>query len=89
MRSSWIKLFESGFSAGAVEKLLDLAHVNANITVWSYGMEGHAKECVERFFELANTHIDQFCDVSTPCIDDHLFKKEELETVGELSKVCS
>ena len=26
--------------------------------------------------------------VSTPCLDDHHFKKEELETVGEMSKVC-
>ena len=27
--------------------------------------------------------------VSTPCIDDHHFKEEELKSVGELSKVCS
>ena len=27
--------------------------------------------------------------VSTPCIDDHYFKEEELKSVGELSKVCS
>ena len=26
---------------------------------------------------------------STPCLDDHQFKKQELETVGELPKVCS
>ena len=25
----------------------------------------------------------------TPCIDDHHFKKEEMKSVGELSKVCS
>ena len=27
--------------------------------------------------------------VSTPCIDDHHFKEEELKSLGELSKVCS
>ena len=27
--------------------------------------------------------------LSTPCIDDHLFKEEELKSVGELSQVCS
>ena len=27
--------------------------------------------------------------VSSVCLDDHHFKKEELESVGELSKVCS
>ena len=27
--------------------------------------------------------------VSTPCIDDHHFKDEELKSVGELSQVCS
>ena len=27
--------------------------------------------------------------VSTPCIDDHHFKEEELKSVGELSQVCS
>ena len=27
--------------------------------------------------------------VSSPCFDDHQFKQEELESVGDLSKVCS
>ena len=31
----------------------------------------------------------QLHKVSTPCIDDHHFKEEELKSVGELSKVCS
>ena len=33
--------------------------------------------------------MEQLFKVSSPCLDDHLFKKEELESVGELSKVCS
>ena len=51
-------------------------------------MEGHAKKCVERYCELANRTTQQLYKVSTPCIDDHHFKEEELKSVGELSKVC-
>ena len=52
-------------------------------------MEGHAKKCVERYCELANKTTQQLYKVSTPCLDDHQFKEEELGSVGELSKVCS
>ena len=55
-------------------------------------MEGHAKKCVEPYCELANRTTQQLYKVSTPCIDDHHFKEEEeeeLNCVGELSKVCS
>ena len=31
----------------------------------------------------------QLYKVSTPCIDDHHFKEEEMKSVGELSHVCS
>ena len=51
--------------------------------------KGHAKKCVERYCELANRTTQQLYKVSTPCIDDHHFKEEELKSVGELSKVCS
>ena len=61
---------------------------NLSISSWSYDMEGHAKKCVERYCELANK-TTQLYKVSTPCIDDHLFKEEEMKSVGELSKVCS
>ena len=27
--------------------------------------------------------------ITTPCIDDHHFKEEEMKSVGELSQVCS
>ena len=52
-------------------------------------MEGHAKKCVERYCELANKTTQQLYKVSTPCIDDHHFKEEEMKSVGELSKGCS
>ena len=52
-------------------------------------MEGHAKKCVERYCESANRTTQELYKVSTPCIDDHHFKEEELKSVGELSQVCS
>ena len=51
-------------------------------------MEGHAKQCVERYCELANRTTQHLYKVSTPCHDDHHFK-EEMKSVGELSEVCS
>ena len=80
-------MFESRISAGAIEQLP--CSENFRISSWSYDMEGHAKKCVERYFELANKTTQQLYKVSTPCIDDHHFREEELKSVGELSKVCS
>ena len=51
-------------------------------------MEGHAKKCVERYCEVANKTTQQLYKVSTPCIDDHHFKEQEMKSVGELSQVC-
>ena len=47
------------------------------------------RNCVERYCELANKTTQQLYNVSTPCIDDHHFKEEEMKSVGELSQVCS
>ena len=52
-------------------------------------MEGHAKKCVERYRELSIKTTQQLYKVATPCMDDHQFKEEENESVGELSTVCS
>ena len=49
-------------------------------------MEGHAKKCVERYCELANRTTQQLYKVSTPCIDDHHFKEEQLKSVGRIVK---
>ena len=37
--------------------------------------------------ELAKKTTQQLYKGSTPCIDDHHFKEEELKSVGNLSKV--
>ena len=80
-------MFESRISAGRTEKLP--FSENLRISSWLSDMEGHARKCVERYYELANKTTQQLHKVSTPCIDDHHFKEEELKSVGELSKVCS
>ena len=80
-------MYESRISAGATEKLPDSGESNAKAIAWSYDMEGRAETSVERYCELANKNIEQLFKVSTPCIDDHKFKTEEWETVGELSNV--
>ena len=82
-------MFESRISAGATEKLPCSGKPEANISSWSYDMEGHAKKSVERYCELANKTTQQLHKVATPCIDDHQVKEEEKGSVGELSKVCS
>ena len=80
-------MFESRISAEATEKLP--CSENLSISSWSYDMEGHANKCVERYCELADKTTQQLHKVSTPCIDDHHFKEEELKSAEELSKVCS
>ena len=48
-----------------------------NLTQKPFDMEGHAKKCVERYCELAKQKTEQMYKVSTPCLDDHNYKKEE------------
>ena len=62
---------------------------DGKVIPWSSDWADTHKKCVERNCELANNNIEQLCNVSPPCIDDHQFKQDELETVAELSKVCS
>ena len=78
-------MLESRISAGRAEKLP--YYENFRFSSWSYDTEGHAKKCVERYCELANKTTQQLYKVSTPCIDDHHFKEEEMKSVGELSQV--
>ena len=59
---------------------------HAKTVAWSYDMEGHAQNCVERCCELAKKKKEQLYKVANPCLDDHNFKKEELETVRQLNK---
>ena len=80
-------MFESRISAVRIEKLP--FPQNLCISSWSHDMAGHTMKCVERYCELANKTTQQLYKVSTPCIDDHHFKEEEMKSVGEWSHVCS
>ena len=80
-------MFESRISAVGVEKL-PFPQI-LRISSWSYDMVGHAKKCVERYCELANKTTQLLYKVSIPCIDDHHFKEEQTQSVGELSNTCS
>ena len=72
-----------------LEQLKNCEEPHAKTVEWSYDTEGHARKCVERYCELTNKKAEQLYKVSSPCLDDHHFKKEELETGGALSEVCS
>ena len=90
---NYTKMFESKISAGAV-KLPETrvsGKPDANtISAWSCGYGRSCKEmCVQRCCELANKTTQQLHKVATPFLDDHQFKEDEIESVGELSTICS
>ena len=83
------EMFESRISAGATENLAGWEKLHGKTVAWSCDMEGPAQKREERKCELANKRTEQLYKVSSPCFDDHNFKEEELETVGELFDACS
>ena len=85
----YTKMFESRMSARVTEKLPGWQKPHAQTEAWSYDMQGHAQKCVELHCELANKKVEQLYKVLYCCLDDHQFKQGELESVGELSTVCS
>ena len=85
----YTKMFESRVSSGAPEKLPGWEKPHAKTVAWSYDVEGDARKCVDRFCELANKKVEQLHKVSSPCLDGHQVIQEELESVGELTQVCS
>ena len=63
-------------------------HFTQKTVAWSYDMGGDAHDASREIVNWQTTR-QQMYKVSTPCLDDHHFKKEEPGSVGELSKVCS
>ena len=61
---------------------------HAQTAAWSYDMGRHAQNAL-KYCELANEKTKQLDKVSSPCLNDHHLKQEELESVGELAGVCS
>ena len=83
------KVFESRISAGSTGQIPGWEKPHAKTVAWSYDMEGHAGKCAGRYCDLANKTVAQLYKVASLCLDDHQFKQEELESLGELSQVCS
>ena len=79
------------FSAAANEKLPGCEKPHAKTVAWSCDMEGLAqKNALKDIVNWQKKKAYQLYKVATPClVDDHNFKKEELETIWELSDVCS
>ena len=48
----YTKMFESRISAGTPKKLPGWQKPQAHTVAWSYDMEGHAQNCVERYCEI-------------------------------------
>ena len=82
------KMFESQIFAAATEKFLGCEKSHAKTIAWSKDMGGQ-----ERRGKIAKrqiTKVEQLCKNSTPCLDDHQFKKRKNWKRWEhLSKVCS
>ena len=84
------EMFESDISATATEKptrMWETSRKNGRVVL------RHGRTCSKVRREILWTgkwkNTEQLYKVSTPCLDDHNFKKEELEAVGDLSDVCS
>ena len=83
-------MFESLISAGAMEKLPETKATEKpdaeTIFPWSYDMEGHAKKCVVRCFELANKTTQEVHKVATPCIDAINSRKKKWDLLENCHK---
>ena len=55
---------------------------------WSSDMHGHAEKCVGRGCELAHKSVGHLSRVSTPCLYDHQFTKDDFDIVGKVADVC-
>ena len=82
-------MFESRVSAGATEKSPRWDEPRAKTSAWSYDMEGRARQCVERYCELANKKTEQLYKVSHVCLDDHQIKTKKRKIKMNCQKFAS
>ena len=71
-------MYESRISAEAKEKLPIRASGKLDaeiVSSWFCDMEGHAKNCVEKYCEHVNKTTQQLFKAATLCMDDHQFKE--------------
>ena len=74
-------MFESRISAGATEKLPGWENLTQKTVAWSYDVKGHDRKCQAGYQKRSS-----YTKFQVLALDDHQFKKEELESAGELSK---
>ena len=84
----YTKMFESRTSAGETEKLPGVGKAPRKTVAWSCNMEGHDRKCVE-WYCWQTEQVEQIYKVSSPCLDDHQFKQEELESVEIITSVLT
>ena len=51
------------------------AAIPQHIKAWQYDMQGHVKQTVDRYCELAGVTTDTLKEVATPNLDDHMLQK--------------
>ena len=84
-------------AAVAIEKIMNVKTISTqpyqklakDTKAWSYDMEGHALQCVERYCELAGKELGKLKQYDTPCIDDHQLKPEDFELKGQVSETAA
>ena len=81
-------MFESRISDGAKEKLFIRASVQKQYLLGLVTWKSMQKNVWKDIANFRKT-TQQLYTVAPPCMDDHQFKEEENESVGELSTVCS
>ena len=80
------KKFQSRIFAGATDKVPGWEKLHAKTVAWSYDMEGNAQKCVEGYCELANKTTEQLYKVRSPCMDDHLLSKRNMNQLENCHK---
>ena len=83
------KMFEPRISATVTENYQSERNLTQKLSRGFTAWTDVRTKCVERNCGRVNKKTEQSYTVSTLCLVDHNFKKEELETVGALSDVCS
>ena len=64
-------------------------HPCPKLKAWQYDMQGHARQCVEKYLELSGKTEASLKAVGTPCLDDHMFLEQDFTTKGDLSPVAA
>ena len=84
------EMFESRISAGQLKitRMGKTSRKNCSVVLRQRRTCSKMRGKVSGIGEKKKTE-QQLHKVSSNCLDDHQIKKEELESVGELSEVCS